>query len=906
MCGGNVVPAAAGSCGTCDACGGTMTLPRVSDERRANLYNRANHLRRLCEFDKAVSAYEAILGEDNTESEAHWGVVLSRYGIEYVEDPGSGERIPTCHRTQMESVLLDADYLMALEHAPDAGARTHYQEQGKQIAEIQRDILAVSAQEGLYDVFVCYKESTEGGSRTPDSVLAQEIHQHLTEKGMRVFYARISLEEHAGQKYEPYIYGALTSARVMVVVGTKAEHFNAVWVKNEWSRFLQLRRKDRGKVLIPCYKGMDAYELPQELAELQSQDMGRLGFMQDMVRGVEKVLGRDRAKPAEKASASTGSSETAGWLERAWVFLEDGEFDSAKEYVERVLDREPKNGEAYWVKALAGLGVKRESDVIERQQSLFNDGNYQKAMRFGTGDLKRRLEGIEQEIRRRLAEAQRIKEEEQERRRMAEEARAVEMVKARKIEEESRLRLEAEERERHQSVLARVRELVANGYLKEASELYGGVKKRLSGLDYQGVELALNQALSQVIRLESSLKEAISVLQEAASGGRGFVVFPPFAHRHKCRAAREVAVTAMAEASQYLTSKGGASSEVVGQSLETARELDQQVGYAAARAGRLVRMLGGVWLAGIVLGATMAVAWQAQQERERQRVVAKAKAELEATEEAKSKAKERESWRLAAEAKAIVAEFASNLGMSLPFAAGVRGQAGIMAVRWIPRGRYTMGSPLAEDGRQAKEIQHEVVISRGFFLAENECTQRQWELVMGSNPSSFKGAELPVEQVSWDEAVDYCRKLTKKQRSEGLLPAGWEWRLPTEAEWEYAARAGVTDARYGELDTIAWHWGNSGGYSSGKTYEVKGRAANAWGLHDVIGNVREWCSDWYGEYPVETVTDPTGPSVGPWRVHRGGAWNDGMANSRLAVRYGRDPGFRDHFLGFRPALSLVW
>jgi tetratricopeptide (TPR) repeat protein len=361
-----------------------MTLPRVSDERRANLFNRANHLRRLCEFDKAVAAYEAILGEDNTEAEAHWGVVLSRYGIEYVEDPGSGARIPTCHRVEVESVLLDADYLMALEHAPDVGACAYYQEHGKRIAEIQRDILAVSAQEASYEVFVCYKESTEGGSRTPDSVLAQEIHQHLTEKGMRVFYARTSLEEHAGQKYEPYIYGALTSARVMVVVGTRAEYFNAVWVRNEWSRFLQLRRKDRGKVLIPCYKGMDVYELPQELAELQSQDMGRLGFMQDLVRGVEKVLGRDRAKPAEKASASTASNEAARWLERAWVFLEDGEFDSAKEYVERVLDREPKNGEAYWLKALAGLGVKRESDVIERQQSLASDGNYQKALRFGT------------------------------------------------------------------------------------------------------------------------------------------------------------------------------------------------------------------------------------------------------------------------------------------------------------------------------------------------------------------------------------------------------------------------------------------------------------------------------------------------------------------------------------------
>ena len=915
-----------------------MTLPRVSDERLANLFNRANHLRRLCEFDKAVVAYEAILGEDNTEAEAHWGVVLSRYGIEYVEDPESGERIPTCHRTQMESVLLDADYLMALEHAPDAGARAHYQEQGKRIAEIQRDILAVSAQEGLYDVFVCYKESTEGGSRTPDSVLAQEIHQHLTEKGMRVFYARISLEEHAGQKYEPYIYGALTSARVMVVVGTKAEHFNAVWVKNEWSRFLQLRRKDRGKVLIPCYKGMDAYELPQELAELQSQDMGRLGFMQDMVRGVEKVLGRDRAKPAEKASASTGSSETAGWLERAWVFLEDGEFDSAKEYVERVLDREPKNGEAYWVKALAGLGVKRESDVIERQQSLFNDGNYQKAMRFGTGDLKRRLEGIEQEIRRRLAEAQRIKEEEQERRRMAEEARAVEMVKARKIEEESRLRLEAEERERHQSVLARVRELVANGYLKEASELYGGVKKRLSGLDYQGVELALNQALSQVIRLESSLKEAISVLQEAASGGRGFVVFPPFAHRHKCRAAREVAVTAMAEASQYLTSKGGASSEVVGQSLETARELDQQVGYAAARAGRLVRMLGGVWLAGIVLGATMAVAWQAQQERERQRVVAEAKAKAELEEKAKAELEgkerqrlaaiaEQERLRLEAEAKAkaeleekerqrlaviaeqerlrLVAEAKAKVeAVKARMVSGGAFQAGeqlvlVLAVRWVPAGRFTMGSPESEEDRRLDETQHEVVLSRGFFMAETECTQGQWEMAMGSNPSGSKGANRPVEQVSWSDAVEYCRKLTVKQRDEGLLPVGWEWRLPTEAEWEYAARAGTTGARHGELDAIAWHNNNSGS----ETHAVGAMQANAWGLHDMMGNVWEWCSDWSGDYPTGGVTDPTGPKSGSNRIYRGGSWNSVAGYVRSSFRLSFEPGSSNHLVGFRPVLS---
>jgi formylglycine-generating enzyme required for sulfatase activity len=827
----------------------------------------------------------------------------------------------------VESVLLDAEYLMALEHAPDAGARAYYQEQGKRIAEIQRDILAVSAQEALYDVFVCYKESTEGGSRTPDSVLAQEIHQHLTEKGMRVFYARISLEEHAGQKYEPYIYGALTSARVMVAVGTKAEHFNAVWVRNEWSRFLQLRRKDRGKVLIPCYKGMDAYELPQELAELQSQDMGRLGFMQDLVRGVEKVLGRDRAKPAEKASASTASSETAGWLERAWVFLEDGEFDSAKEYVERVLDREPKNGEAYWLKALAGLSVKRESDVIERQQSLFNDGNYQKAMRFGTVDLKRRLEGIEQEIRRRLAEAQRIKEEEQERRRMAEEARAVEMVKARKIEEESRLRLEAEERERHQSVLARVRELVANGYLKEASELYGGVKKRLSGLDYQGVELALNQALSQVTRLESGLKEAILALQAAAARGRGFVVFPPLARRHECRMVRGLASKAIGEAAQYLTTTRGSSGEALGELLETAKEFDRQVGYAGAKVDRLVKVLGSVWLAMIFTGGITFIAWQAEQERARQRIAAEVKAaeeralaEAKAAKEralaeakAKAEAEERERQRVAAEAKAAeeraLAEaeakaksgepaMALRLGLIRLFEPGLSGRLGPIAVRWIPSGRFTMVSPSTEDVSDSGKVQHDVELSRGFFLAETECTQVQWATVMKTDPSSFKGSDRPVEKVSWNEAVEYCQKLTSEQRQEGILTAEWEWRLPTESEWEYAARAGAVASRTGEMDAIGWHGGNSGG----ETHAVKGKRANAWGLYDMVGNVWEWCWDWSGDYPSGVVTDPTGPNVGSSRVFRGGSWLTSERGLRWAERREESPGVQANFLGFRPAL----
>ena len=220
---------------------------------------------------------------------------------------------------------------------------------------------------------------------------------------------------------------------------------------------------------------------------------------------------------------------------------------------------------------------------------------------------------------------------------------------------------------------------------------------------------------------------------------------------------------------------------------------------------------------------------------------------------------------------------------------------------WCPPGQFMMGSPTSERGRDSDEVQHEVVLTRGFFLSETECTQGQWEAVMGGNPSYFKGTEWPVEEVSWEEAVEYCRKLTAKQRAEGILADGWEWRLPTEAEWEYAARAGTTGARYGKLDTIAWRDGNSGI----QTHPVKQKAANAWGLYDMMGNVWEWCSDWYGDYPTGSVTDPTGPSSGSDRVLRGGSWFNDAGYARSAVRGRFDPGCRGNVLGFRPALSSV-
>lgn len=293
MCGGNLQVTEGQSYGTCDSCGTTMTIPKTVDERILNLFNRANDYRLNNEFDKALATYESILSEDNTNAEAHWGCVISKYGIEYVEDPATHKRIPTCHRVQSTSILADLEYKKALEYADDS-SKELYTKEATEISEIQKRILAIANQEDAYDIFICYKETDEYGKRTMDSALAQDIYFQLKDEGYKVFFSRITLEDKLGQEYEPYIFAALNSAKVMLVIGTKPEYYNAVWVKNEWSRFLALAKNDRSKLIIPCYRDMDAYNLPEELSLFQSQDMGRIGFIQDLIRGIGKVIVKDQ------------------------------------------------------------------------------------------------------------------------------------------------------------------------------------------------------------------------------------------------------------------------------------------------------------------------------------------------------------------------------------------------------------------------------------------------------------------------------------------------------------------------------------------------------------------------------------------------------------------------------------
>lgn len=218
----------------------------------------------------------------------------------------------------------------------------------------------------------------------------------------------------------------------------------------------------------------------------------------------------------------------------------------------------------------------------------------------------------------------------------------------------------------------------------------------------------------------------------------------------------------------------------------------------------------------------------------------------------------------------------------------------------IPAGTFQMGSAADEADRGDDEgPPTQVTLTRSFFLGATDVTQGQYAAVMGTNPSDFKaiGPNAPVENVTWADAMAFCQKLTAREKAAGRLPTGAIFTLPTEAQWEYACRAGTTDAYAGDPSAMAWYGDNSGG----TTHPVASKQPNAWGLYDMSGNVYQWCLDWYGKYPGGAVKDWAGPSTGKFHVLRGGSWYYSEAYCRSAYR-DFDPGFVGNILGFRVAL----
>ncbi len=289
ICGGDVNVDRATGIAICEYCGTKQVLPQFSTDSSKRLYESGYSYLQNGEYDKAETVFNQLLAVNPQDAEIYWDIVLCKYGVTFVNDLKTGKYIPTCNRTYYESILNDKNYQNVLKYS-NTEQSAFYQESAETINRIQKGILAVSKKEKPFDIFISYKETDSEGNRTKDSIAAQRLYEKLTESGYKVFFSRITLEDKIGTEYEPYIYAALYSSKVMLTVCSSKENIESPWVKNEWSRFLTLRQNDSEKILIPLCLDMPTKNLPDEFALLSSFDMKAEGFEQEFLHGIKKLI----------------------------------------------------------------------------------------------------------------------------------------------------------------------------------------------------------------------------------------------------------------------------------------------------------------------------------------------------------------------------------------------------------------------------------------------------------------------------------------------------------------------------------------------------------------------------------------------------------------------------------------
>ena len=393
LCGGTIIPNPDGKAGKCEYCKTISTLPKEKDDKIQNILNRANDFRMVCDFDRAIYEYEKVIEIAEDEPEAHWGLMLSRYGVEYIQDPQSFAFKPTLHRISSVSVLEDPDYLAAVKYASLTSAYT-YKKDAAEIETTMRKLLQIAASEEPYDVFISYKKE-ENGVRTTDSYFAHDLYNKLIGAGYKVFFAQETLKLSAGEEYEPKIYAAIISAKVMIVVGTKEKYFNSVWVKNEWSRFAELIEHGEDKIIIPVFDNFDINNLPNRLSKYQALQKSDLEFLNILLQTVDKHVGTRKSKVSFDKNVSTEKVA----LERGYLSLEDGEFSRADMFFEKALNVNPYSSEAYFGKLMVELKARKQEDIILADKPLNTYKKKKKAVRFADQKLKVELLQYEEKVR---------------------------------------------------------------------------------------------------------------------------------------------------------------------------------------------------------------------------------------------------------------------------------------------------------------------------------------------------------------------------------------------------------------------------------------------------------------------------------------------------------------------------
>lgn len=442
----------------------------MDDGARVRAFKRAEQNRRNGDFDEAARLYRRILDQDLTDAEAYWSLLECRYGVQYVKDPGNGEIKFTVSRMRYASILEDEDYKGAMENATDE-QRKVYENTGTAIAATQKEFLRIAQNEKPFDVFICYKEEDADGRRTEDSVLAGKIYAKLTKLGYRVFYSRETLREYPGEKFEPHIFAALYSAKLMLLVATRSEYIESTWVRNEWKRYLdQIDREGQlgqGKVLLPVLK-MLPKDLPQALRQLQAIEMGRNDAMSRLMRYVRARIPKKEAGPNPERNSDSIAERL---MDRAFRELQDRCWERADQCCENALDRDFEAARAHLGKLLVEYKARNLNELSAYTDSIADNLHFSRAMQYADEPLRAKLQACERSIQENIRQAeleeQRRKEEEQQR--FLQEL--CEFMERESIKEEKRKQAARAELEKKQAAEAEQRRIAAEAQKKREAEL---------------------------------------------------------------------------------------------------------------------------------------------------------------------------------------------------------------------------------------------------------------------------------------------------------------------------------------------------------------------------------------------------------------------------------------------------
>lgn len=390
FCGGDLV-AAGESLVRCDSCDTLVTIPKINEEKVARMYDRGNHFRQVGDFDRAYQAYEQVLAENPYDAEAHWCLVLCRFGIEYVKDARSFRYLPTLSRMHYTSILEDPDYLAALKYSDEETAEV-YRKEARKIALIWERYIKIAKTEDPYDVFICFKAEDEKGRRTKGSVKAQELYEMLTQKGLKVFFSRITLEDKLTEEYEPYIFAALQSAKVMLVVADQKEHLQARWVKNEWMRYLSMMDEDRSRHMIPVYVDLEPEDFPREIPKVQGKKTSEVGALPIIVSNVMELTGR--RKNVVLIQSEEKSLDVANILKRVCMDMEDGDFAAARNRIRQLLAENPEHAQLQYYQFLIDKEVVDADKLLDKGYDWDCDVDFLRVFAIVEGEEKQKLQKV--------------------------------------------------------------------------------------------------------------------------------------------------------------------------------------------------------------------------------------------------------------------------------------------------------------------------------------------------------------------------------------------------------------------------------------------------------------------------------------------------------------------------------